>query len=148
MLSNVPAAATPCSVSGLHRRIEDDTRNSKATLIWWFSFPSEVYPLLLRSVSLTTRAGAAAIHFSPLPRNRSITTLLPHLGPVFFPSTLSNNDPPSINMAQILRVDDSDPRIEYSPPKAWSTMQDLDNNGTYHQASSEGSSFFLLFRGE
>lgn len=52
-------------------------------------------------------------------------------------------------MAKTLRLDDSDPRIQYSPPKAWSIMKDpWDVNGTYHQASSQGSQVFLLFRGE
>ena len=129
----LPAVAISGSVSSLHRHIGDDIRKSKAT--------PEIYPLLLRSVSLTARVGHPHFTLTIQPQHHnsfsiSWTRLL-----------RLNNDPPSIGMVQILRVDDSDPRIQYEPPEAWSTMQDY-SGGTYHQASSENSSFFLLFRGE
>ena len=47
----------------------------------------------------------------------------------------------AIRMAQI-RLEDTDPRIEYRPERAW------DTDGTFHQASSRESQFYLLFRGE
>ena len=55
-------------------------------------------------------------------------------------------------MAQILRLEDADPRIEYRPERAWTAVNNSGEawnpDGTYHQASSRDSQFYLLFRGE
>ena len=74
MLFNLPAVAISGSVSRLHRHIGDDIGNSKVT--------PEIYPLLLRSVSLITRVGYPLFTLTTQPQHHnsfatSWTRLLP-----------------------------------------------------------------------
>ena len=43
---------------------------------------------------------------------------------------------------QTLRVEDTDPRLEFGPNGAW-TIQ-----GDYHYSETDSSRFFILFRGQ
>jgi len=55
-------------------------------------------------------------------------------------------------MANILRLDDANPRIEYSPESAWTAVKDSreawNPDGTYHQASIQASQVLFFFRGD
>ncbi len=54
-------------------------------------------------------------------------------------------------MAQILRLEDTDPQIDYHPESAWTAVNNSGEvwnpDGTYHQASSRDSQFFFAFPG-
>ena len=54
--------------------------------------------------------------------------------------------------SQILHLDDTDPRIDFRPESAWTAVNDSTEawnpDGTYHQAFSRDSQFYILFRGE
>ena len=53
-------------------------------------------------------------------------------------------------MAEIIRLDDTDPRIEFGPGRIWSAVNNSreawNPDGTYHQASISGSEMYMLFR--
>ena len=55
-------------------------------------------------------------------------------------------------MAKTLRLDDTDPRIDYGPRSSWAAVtnsgESWNLDGTYHRASTPFSQFFLAFRGE
>jgi hypothetical protein len=54
-------------------------------------------------------------------------------------------------MPQVLRLDDSDARIQYAPPEAWGAVlnsgEEWNPDGTYHGAKARGAQLFFLFRG-
>ena len=54
-------------------------------------------------------------------------------------------------MPQVLRLDDSDARVQYTPPEAWETVvnstSEWNQDGTYHRAKATGAQLFFLFRG-
>ena len=75
-----------------------------------------------------------------------------NLEPLFFVSSVSKGIPLSIRMDKTLRLDDMDPRIDYSQRDSWAAVKNSGESwnldGTYHRASTPNSWFFLVFRGE